>query len=118
MKLPFTTAFVMAGLAAAAFADPNTGTPSTGTALVPNNHGGYNVVQPSAATSIGFFGPQGYASNVIAHSHDYKPNFVLQPVVEDMGHGNKVVVYKKIYFATPEEAEAAKTKVQNGITVR
>ncbi|MGA3169582.1 MAG: hypothetical protein ABSE62_01075 [Chthoniobacteraceae bacterium] len=113
MKLPFTTAFVMAGLAASACADQN-----VGTALVTNNHGGYNVIQPGATASIGFFGPQGYAANVVAHSHDYRPNFVLQPVVEDMGHGNKVVVYKKIYFATPEDAAAAKARIQNGITVR
>jgi hypothetical protein len=30
-----------------------------------------------------------------------------------MGHGGKIVVYKKIYFATPEEAEAARLKLKN-----
>ena len=111
MKLQFTSALAFASLlflaAGASANDDDSGAPA-GTALVPNNLGGYNVVQPGAhAVSIPFFGTQGYAAGVIAHSHD-KPKFILVPVIEDVGHGSKITVYKRIYFATAEEAEAAK----------
>ena len=105
MKLPITAALALAVLATAACANDNN---STGTALVPNNHGGYNVVQPGARPiSIPLFGSHGFASVVIAHSHD-KKKFILVPVIEDVGHGVKITVYKRIYFATAEEAEAAR----------
>jgi hypothetical protein len=87
-----------------------------GTVLVPNNHGGYNVANPSARNGhieLPFFGFHGFASNAIAHAHD-KPKYLLVPVVQDMGHGDKVTVYKKIFFATAEEAEAAKQKPYYG----
>jgi len=104
MKLPLTAALALAVLVTGARANDN----DAGTVLVPNNHGGYNVVQTGASpVSIPFFGPKGYASIVIAHSHD-KPKFILAPVVEDLGHGGKITVYKKIYFATAEQAEAAR----------
>lgn len=141
MKISFTAALCLAALVAGALADDNQsttalvpnnhggynvvqpaisdsgaalitnnhGSSDSGTALVTNNHGSYNVVQPGAhAVAIPFFGAGGFASHVIAHSHD-KP-FILRPVVEDVGHGGKIVVYRKIYFATAEEAEAAKGK--------
>lgn len=122
----------MATLAAAlTAARANDGDSSTGTALVTNNHGGYNVVEPSAAqptsalitnnhggynvvnpsiqhNSLPFFGTHGYATKVIAEAHDEKPKFILVPVVEDVGHGSKIVVFKRVYFATAEEAEQAK----------
>ena len=80
-----------------------------GTALVPNNHGGYNVVQPSARpVLIPVFGPNGFSAQVIADSHE-KPKFVLKPVgVQDDGHGGKHIIYKKIRYATAEQAEAAR----------
>jgi len=107
MKIPFTAALAMAALAAVACANDN----STGTVLVPNNHGGYNVAEPGAGPIvIPFFGIHGYASHVIKESHDNKPKFILVPTVEDVGHGSKIVVYKRIYFATAEEAEAARLK--------
>ncbi len=100
----FLTVLTIAALAAGAYADDTSGGP----ALVPNNHGGYNVVQPGARPiSIPFFGPQGYSAQVIAQSHE-KPKFILVPVVQDDGHGNKHTVYKKVRFATAEEAEAAR----------
>jgi hypothetical protein len=93
-------------LALCARADDN---PNPGTSLVPNNHGGYNVVQTGGRPiSLGFFGSQGYAAKVIAESRAEKPRFILRPVVEDVGHGSKIVVFKRVYFATAEEAEAAK----------
>jgi len=96
----------LAFLAVPAFGNDN----SSGTFLVPNNHGGYNVVQSGAPpVSIPFFGSHGYASTVIVHSRD-KKSFILVPVVQDNGH-SKVTVYQRIYFATPEEAEAAKAKL-------
>ncbi len=81
-----------------------------GTALVPNNHGGYNVVQPGARpVTIPFFGSNGYAAHVIAQSHNEKPKFFLKAVgVQDDGHGSKHQIYKKIWFATAEDAEAAR----------
>lgn len=80
-----------------------------GTTLVPNNHGGFNVVQTGGLpVSLGFFGSHGFAAKVIAESRAEKPKFILRAVVEDVGHGGKIVVYKRIYFATAEEAEAAK----------
>lgn len=95
---------------AAFAADTCANDPNSGTVLVTNNHGGYNVTQPGAsAASIPFFGAHGYASHAIAESHE-KPKFILRPVAEDVGHGGKVIVYKRIYFATAEEAEAAKSK--------
>ncbi len=70
MKIPLI-ALAIAGLAAGAHAN-DADTPATaGTALVSNNHGGYNVVQPGA-----------------------RPH----------------TVYHKKYFATAEEAEAARLK--------
>jgi hypothetical protein len=81
-----------------------------GTALVPNNHGGYNVVQPGAhGITIPFFGSHGFAAKVIEHSHDPK-SFVMVAVVVDDGHG-KHTVYKRVYYPTPEDAEAAKAKL-------
>jgi len=109
MKLPFTAFLAMALLVPCAFADDS----NPGTVLVPNNHGGYNVTQLGAApVSIPFFGKHGYAAKVIAESHE-KPKFILVPTTEDVGHGGKIVVYKKIYFATAEEAEAARLKIKN-----
>ena len=104
MKIP-STLFAIVVLAAAAHANDN----DSGTALVPNNHGGFNVVQPGARPiSIPFFGSQGYAARVAAESHSEKPKFILKPVVQDVGHGNPHIVYKKIHFATAEEAEAVR----------
>jgi hypothetical protein len=103
MKLPLT-ALALAALAAGAHANDDR------TFLVPNPHGGYNVVQSGGPpSSIPFFGSHGFASNVVAHAHD-KPKFILRPFLEDDGHGKKITVYKRIYFATPEEAEAANLK--------
>jgi hypothetical protein len=103
MKLPLIAALSL--FAASAYAtDPS----AAGTVLVTNNHGGYNVAEPGARpATLPFFGTKGFAAKVIAHSHD-KVRFILVPVVEDVGHGGKITVYKRIYFATPEEAEAAK----------
>lgn len=137
MKLPFTILAVTA-LAAGAYANDS----DTGTALVPNNHGGYNVVEPSAMPQNGagllngtngtslvpnnhgsynvvqpnprrmivpIFGSNGYASQVIAESHNDKPKFILKAVgVQDDGHGSKHIIYKKIRYATAEQAEAAR----------
>jgi hypothetical protein len=139
MKLSFIAALALGSLAATLHAsDTDTGTalvPNShggydvthpdvrkdknegdlGTALVTNNHGGYNVTNPGAARkgkiTLPFFGEHGYASKVISESKG-KPNFVLIPTVEDVGHGAKVVVFKKVYFATPEEAEAAKVSMK------
>jgi len=96
-------ALLMAG-AASVHADPD----ASATFQVQNPHGGYNVIQGGRAPStVAFFGSGGFAARVVAHSHD-KPKFILRPTLEDDGHGKKITVYKKIYFATPEEAEAAK----------
>lgn len=79
-----------------------------GTLLVPNAHGGYNVIQGGARpASLAFFGSGGFASKAVAHAND-KPNFILVPVVQDDGHGKKNTVYHKQYFATAEQAQAAK----------
>ena len=78
--------------------------------IVLNPHGGYSTIQstkPPAA--IPFFGPVGFAHNAVVHSQDPK-SFVLVPVVVDNGHG-KYTVYKKVYYATPEDAAAAKAKL-------
>jgi hypothetical protein len=92
--------------AASVLADPSTGT----SYQVQNPHGGYNVIQGSAPhQGLAFFGSGGYAAHAMEHAHD-KPNFILVPSLEDDGHGKKIVVYKKIYYATPEEAEAAKAR--------
>ena len=111
MKLPFSAALIAVALALLTTgAHANDGDSAAGTALVSNNHGGYNVTRPGARPiSIPFFGPNGYASIVNKHSHD-KPKFILVPVLEDVGHGTKITVYKRIYFATAEEAEAARLK--------
>ncbi len=102
MKLPLI-ALATSLLTLGAYADP-----TVGTALVPNNHGGYNVVQPGASSiAVPFFGAHGAAAVIIARSHE-KPKFILVPVVQDAGHGNPHTVYKKIFFATAEEAEAAR----------
>jgi opacity protein-like surface antigen len=95
---------LLAAGAASVVADPSTST----SYQVQNPHGGYNVIQGGAPhQGLAFFGAGGFASHAIAHAHD-KPNFILRPTLEDDGHGKKIVVYKKIYYATPEEAEAAK----------
>ncbi len=105
MKLPLI-ALALTALTAGVYADNN----ASGTTLVPNNHGGYNVTQTGAPhASIPFFGSHGFAATVAEHSHE-KPKFILQPGSQDDGHGNKHTVYKKIRFATAEEAEAAKLK--------
>jgi hypothetical protein len=105
MKLPLT-ALALAALAARAYANDSSG----GTFQVQNPHGGYNVIQAGGPpATLPFFGIHGVAAVVAAHSHD-KPKFILRPVIEDQGHGFKVTVYKKIYFATAEEAEAARLK--------
>ncbi len=102
MKLPLIAALSL--LAASAYATDSGGA----TVLVTNNHGGYNVAEPGARPGpLPFFGTKGFAAKVIAHSHD-KVRFILVPVIEDVGHGGKITVYKRVYFATPEEAEAAK----------
>jgi len=113
MKLPIIAVLAglaaLSGLASVACASDS----DVGTVLVPNSHGGYNVTQAGAhAISIPFFGTHGYAARVIAEGHN-KPNFILVPGVEDVGHGSKVVVYHRVYFATPEEAEAARLKLKN-----
>ena len=109
MKLPFSAALIaLALLTTGAYA--NDGGSAAGTTLISNNHGGYNVSQPGARPiSMPFFGSKGYAAQVNAHAHD-KPKFILVPVLEDMGHGSKTTVYKRIYFATAEQAEAARLK--------
>jgi hypothetical protein len=108
MKRFVLSAFALGALASAVCADEN-----AGTALVTNNHGGYNVVQPGAqAAALPFFGSHGYAAHVVQEARTgEKPKFILVPVAEDVGHGQKVIVYKKIYFATAEEAAAAKAKM-------
>jgi len=89
---------------AGASADPAAGT----SYQAQSPHGGYTVMQGTKHSSIAFFGSGGFASNALAHAHD-QPNFVLRPAgFEDDGHGNKIAIYKKVYYATPEEAEAAK----------
>ncbi len=106
MKIPLT-ALALASLAVAAYADDtssNSGSP------VPNGHGGYNISQPVAPRdSLAFFGGGGFATKVIQESHHEKPKFIIVPVTQNDGHSNHVV-YKKIHFATAEEAEAAKAK--------
>jgi len=68
-------------------------------------HGGYTVVQGTKHSSIALFGTGGFAARA-AHE---KPNFILRPAgYEDNGHGGKIAIYKKVYYATPEEAEAAR----------
>jgi hypothetical protein len=107
MRLPLTALAIALAAGASANADPAPGAAF----LVPNPHGGYNVVQAGGPpASIPFFGTHGFASNVIAHAHD-KKNFIIVPNVQDDGHGNKHTVYLKVYFATPEEAAAAKAKM-------
>jgi hypothetical protein len=76
---------------------------------VQNPHGGYNVIQGgNKPSSIAVFGSGGFLAQAKTHPHD-KPSFILRPAgFEDNGHGGKIAIYKKIYYATPEEAEAAK----------
>ena len=75
--------------------------------LVPNQHGGYNVVQGGARRgTIPFLGAHGFAAHVAEHAHD-KPNFILRNVLRDDGHGNKHLVAQKIYYRTAEDAAAA-----------
>jgi hypothetical protein len=113
MKLPFTAGLAMAAFVSVACAN-DADSVTAGTTLVPNNHGGYNVTQPGAhSISIPFFGAHGFAAHAIAESRTKKPNYILVPGVEDVGHGGKIVVYKKVYFATPEEAEAARLKLKH-----
>jgi hypothetical protein len=106
MKLPLIF-LSLAAFAVCAYADDTNGG-SGSSFLVPNGHGGYNVNQAGGPpSSIPFFGFHGYASHVVAQSQNEKPKFILKPVVIDDGHG-KHVVYKKIRFATAEQAEAAR----------
>ena len=101
------TALAAAAFALSAYAD----NASSGPFLVPSPHGGYNVVQGGGPpASIPFFGSHGFAAKAIAHAHD-KKNFVIVPVVQDDGHGNKHTVYSKVYVAAPEEPAAAKAKM-------
>jgi hypothetical protein len=106
MNTSLTAALVIAGLAAAACASDND------TLLIPNSHGGYNVIQQGGQRgSIPLFGPHGFAAHMREQARvdaNEKPKFIIYPVVEDDGHGNKHTVYKKVKFATAEEAEAAK----------
>jgi hypothetical protein len=82
--------------------------------LVPSPHGGYNVVQGKGLPeSMPFFGSNGYARNAVEIDKATPKKFVLQPMVIDDGHG-KHTVYKKVYFATAEEAAASREKVQSG----
>jgi len=80
------------------------------TSLVPNNHGGYNVVENGAMQGGGglipFFGPHGYASHVKAEGNAPK-SFLLKPVVQGTGH-DQHTVYHKVFYASPADAEAAK----------
>jgi len=114
MKFPIFATLVLAPFATTVWANDagDADGSAAGTALVSNNHGGYNVTEPGARHgSLPFFGTHGYATKVIAESHE-PPKFILVPVVEDVGHGGKVVVFKKIYFATAEEAAAAKANMK------
>jgi len=105
MKLP-VTALILISLAAASHA--NDGAPAT--FQVQNPHGGYSVIQAGGPpATLPLFGLHGFGALVIAHSHD-KRRFILRPTLEDDGHGKKITVYKKIYYATAEEAEAARLK--------
>jgi opacity protein-like surface antigen len=98
MKL-LLTALLFTALAAGAHASDSY--------LVASPHGGYNVIQGGQAHgAIAFFGSHGFAA---VHAHD-KPSYIIRPYIAMDGHGNKHTVYKKIYFATPEEAEAARGK--------
>jgi len=110
MKTSLTAAIIIAGLTAGARASDND------TLLVPNPHGGYNVIQQGVQRgSIPFFGPHGFAAHVQEQAREeahQKPKFILVPRVVDDGHGNKHTVYKKLRFATAEEAEAAKAANQ------
>jgi len=123
MNLPLTAALALAALAAGAQASDS----DSGTFVVPSPHGGYNVIQgggkPASIAlfgfhnvsqgggkpaSIPFFGSFGFTPQVIAQSHE-KPKYILRPAgMVDDGHGSKHMIYKKIYFATAEEAEAAR----------
>ena len=104
MKPTFTAALAIGALAMAGCATRGGG--ETGALIVPNPHGGYNVIQQGDTRgSIPFFGAHGYATKVIAESHTEKPNFILVPEVEDVGHGNKITVYKKLYFAPPQATQ-------------
>lgn len=75
-------------------------------------HGGYNVIQGGApAPSLPFFGSHGYAVKVVAEERLHKKkSFIIVPTQEDDGHGNKHTVYKKVFFATPDEAAAAQAR--------
>jgi hypothetical protein len=78
--------------------------------IVPNPHGSYNTIQSThPPATIPFFGKQGFAHNAMEHADDPK-YFVLVPKVIDDGHG-KHTVYQKVYYATPEDAAAAKAKL-------
>jgi len=107
MRLSFPVFALSLILAAgSALADPD----SSSTYQVQSPHGGYNVIQGNAPhAGLAFFGAGGFASSVVAHSHD-KPKFILKAGLEDDGHGKKIVVYKKVYYATAEDAEAARLK--------
>ena len=79
---------------------------SSNTFIVASPHGGYNTIQstkPPATTA--FFGFNGAAAHIIKVSHEPK-KFILVPFVKDM-NGAKVTVYKRVYYPTAEDAEAA-----------
>ena len=121
----------MAALPFAAMADDSNGNSSP--FIVPNPHGGYNTIQstkPPASdpfivlsphggyntiqstrppAALPFFGNVGFAHNAMVHAHDPK-SFLIVPVVVDDGHG-KHTVYQRVYYATPEDAAAAKAKL-------
>jgi hypothetical protein len=104
MKAPLA-ALALLSLAAGALADS-----SGPTFIVQNPHGGYNTIQGGPPPSaVPFFGPHGYASAVAAHAHD-PIKFILVSKVIDDGHG-KHTVYQRVYYSTPEEAQAAKGTV-------
>lgn len=106
MKLLLTAILAVAALAVGAYGNDG----DSGAYVVQGPHGGYNVIQAGGhPASIPFFGFHGFAVHAIALSHE-KPKYILHPVTQDDGHGNKLVVYKKIYYRTAEEAEAAKSK--------
>jgi hypothetical protein len=108
MKLPLTL-LALAAIASGASANDN----DNATFMVANPHGGYNVIQANGPpAAIPFFGNQGFATRVIQQQaqDSKKPRrYILKPVSQGDGHSNHVV-YHKIYFATAEEAEAAKGK--------
>jgi hypothetical protein len=109
MKIALTL-LALVTLAVAVRADDTSN--NNGTVLVQNGHGGYNVTQLGAApATLPFFGAHGAAAQMVAESHE-KPKFLLVPAgTQDDGHGGKHQIYKKLRFATAEDAAAAKAKL-------